>query len=58
MRLCVVCGKRPAEVPDRNRPGRPVKRVCGPCHGARLLGDLRRVVAEHEKAKGERRGGI
>jgi len=41
-KLCVVCGKNEAMVPDRNRPGRPIKRVCRQCHGARLADDLRR----------------
>lgn len=42
-RLCVVCGKRPPEVPDRERMGRPIKRVCLKCHRQRLLGDVRKI---------------
>lgn len=45
-RLCVVCGRRPAEVPDRERVGRPIKRVCQECHVARLREDLARIVEE------------
>lgn len=47
--VCVVCQERPAEVPDRERMGRPTKRVCRHCHGERLLGDLRRIQQQHEK---------
>lgn len=39
---CVVCHEREAQVPDRERMGRPVKRVCRECHTERLRGDLRR----------------
>ena len=39
-RKCEVCGERPAAVPDRNRMGRPIKRICRECHAARLRGDL------------------
>lgn len=44
MTLCIVCRERPAEVPDRNRPGRPIKRVCKECHAKRLQDDLRRII--------------
>jgi hypothetical protein len=40
---CVLCLRREATVPDRNRPGRPVKRVCSQCHAKRLAGDLRGI---------------
>jgi pimeloyl-ACP methyl ester carboxylesterase len=40
MSKCIVCHEREARVPDRNRPGRPIKRVCRECHAARLTGDL------------------
>lgn len=42
-RMCVLCGERPAEVPDRNRMGRPIKRVCKACHAGRLRRDLRHI---------------
>jgi hypothetical protein len=29
---------------DRNKPRRPIKRICTPCHTGRLLGDLRRIL--------------
>lgn len=43
-RLCIVCHKRPPEVPDRSAAGKPVKRVCLECHGKRLADDLRRIA--------------
>ena len=44
-RLCIVCRQRPAAVPDRERMGRPILRVCRECHAERLGGDLRRILA-------------
>lgn len=44
-KLCKLCHKRPAEVPDRDSPGRPIKAVCRECHVGRLTDDLVRVVA-------------
>lgn len=49
MKLCVICNKRPAEVPDRERMGRPIKRVCRQCHAGRLVGDLRKLKAREQK---------
>jgi hypothetical protein len=40
---CVVCGVGPREVPDRESTSR-AKRVCRPCHGKRLQGDLKRII--------------
>lgn len=45
--LCVVCHQRPAAIPDRNRMGRPIKRVCRPCHAERLTGDLKEALRLH-----------
>jgi hypothetical protein len=50
-RLCVVCRERPAAVPDRNRPWSTQKRVCRQCHAARLIGDLKTVLKEHERRR-------
>lgn len=44
MKLCIKCGTNPATVPDRNNPGRPIKRLCSACHGERLRGDIRVVL--------------
>lgn len=41
---CILCHVRPAELPDRERMGRPVKRVCRVCHGERLQADLKHIV--------------
>jgi mono/diheme cytochrome c family protein len=44
-KMCELCEVYPATVPDRTKmPGRLVNRVCQRCHGARLAGDLRRIV--------------
>jgi hypothetical protein len=40
-KLCELCGLRRAELPDRNRMGRPIKRLCRECHAERLVGDMR-----------------
>ena len=48
-RLCVVCNKRPAAVPDRNQMGRPILRVCRECHAERLRGDLAYVMKLRER---------
>lgn len=43
---CIICGVGPREVPDRYSMSN-VKKVCRPCHGKRLQGDLRRIVEQH-----------
>ena len=50
-RKCIICHKRKAEVPDRNRLGRPVKQICKVCHERRLLSDLRNILGESEWEK-------
>lgn len=54
-RKCIVCDERAPEVPDRERMGRPIKRVCRSCHRDRLLSDLRRIELDrkvkHEAAE-------
>lgn len=55
-KMCEVCHKNPAEVPDRERMGRPINRICLECHAKRLRGDMGVVVAVHDmqhKARGE-----
>lgn len=46
---CEICGQRPATVPDRDRPGRPVSRICSECHRSRLAGDMKIVMAAAAK---------
>ena len=41
---CIICGIFEATVPDRDCPGRPVKKVCSRCHGLRLAGDLAKIL--------------
>lgn len=48
-RKCILYRERDAVLPDRERPGRPVKRVCRECHATRLLDDLHRIL--YSKAK-------
>ena len=46
MKKCEICGQRPATVPDRDRPGRLINRICSECHRRKLSGDLKVVVAK------------
>ncbi len=48
-KLCIVCHQNVATVPDRNRPGRPVKRICQSCHEERLRGDLKRLYGLYRR---------
>lgn len=52
-KVCEICKERPATVPDRNRPGRLINRVCSKCHGARLAGDMKRIIAFAEQLRHE-----
>ena len=55
-KMCEICGKNPAEVPDRERMGRPINRICRECHAKRLREDMGVVVVVHDmqqKARGE-----
>ena len=54
MKMCEFCGKNKASVPDRNRSGRPIKRVCSACHSARLCGDLKYIQAVREQNRIDR----
>ena len=46
---CEICGQRPATVPDRERQGRPVNRICSECHRSRLAEDMKIVMAAAAK---------
>jgi hypothetical protein len=48
---CEICGERPATVPDRERMGRPINRVCSSCHALRLAGDMKRILELREKKR-------
>jgi cytochrome c5 len=43
-KLCELCAKQPATVPDRARMGRLVNRICSACHAARLAGDMSAIL--------------
>lgn len=49
-RKCVICHKREATLPDRNRMSL-VLRVCRECHADRLRGDWARIAKADQQAK-------
>ena len=50
-KMCEICGEMPATVPDRERMGRLINRVCSSCHALRLKGDMRKILELHKKRK-------
>ena len=44
VKQCELCHSRPATIPDRNRMGRPINRICNECHMARLRGDMEYIL--------------
>lgn len=56
MALCILCREREATIPDRNTMSLR-KKVCSVCHSQRLTGDLKVVLALHEKKKKEGNNG-
>ena len=50
-KMCEICGVNPATVPDRERMGRLINRVCSSCHSLRLAGDMMRILELHEKRR-------
>ena len=53
---CILCGVGPREVPDRERMGRPIKRVCRSCHAARLRSDLDYILQVRQQRRKALRG--
>ena len=49
---CKICGIGEAEVRDRDNPTDPRKMICSKCHGKRLLGDIRGIMAIYKRRKG------
>jgi hypothetical protein len=49
IKLCELCRIHPAEIPDRNRMGRPVKRICTACHFERLREDLAYILCANNR---------
>lgn len=43
-KLCEICKEKPATLPDRERMGRPIKRICHDCHALRLQGDVKKIL--------------
>lgn len=52
-KMCEICGEKPATVPDRERFGRLINRVCSSCHALRLAGDMKRILELQEKRKAQ-----
>ena len=50
-KMCEICGEKPATVPDRERMGRLINRVCSSCHALRLAGDMKRILELHERRR-------
>ena len=50
-KMCEICGEKPATVPDRERVGRLINRVCSSCQALRLAGDMKRIFELHEKRR-------
>ena len=56
-KMCEICGDMQATVPDRERMGRLINRVCSSCHALRLAGDMKRILELHEKRRARCRQG-
>jgi len=48
-KLCRLCHVNPATVPDRDYPGRPIKRICNQCHTKRLVDDFKRLMEARKR---------
>lgn len=50
---CIVCGERPATVPDRNTGGigRRINKVCSECHANRLKNDFVDILLIERKRR-------
>ncbi len=55
-KMCEICGEKPATVPDRERMGRLINRVCSSCHALRLSGDIKRILELHEQRRARNNG--
>lgn len=53
MKLCIVCHKNKAEIPDRNVQGRPIKRICKECHRKRIEDDMKIILNKRLKDQGK-----
>jgi RNA polymerase-binding transcription factor DksA len=55
-KMCEICGKNPAEVPDRERKGRPINRLCLECHTKRLKTDMAQSLFMQKKRREQPNG--
>ena len=55
-KMCEICGEKPASVPDRERMGRLINRVCLSCHALRLAGDMKQIMELREKRRAQNNG--
>lgn len=53
-KLCELCHKNYATLPDRERGGSPVKRICSDCHAERLRGDMACILNASRKRQHDR----
>lgn len=51
MKLCEICKKEKATLPDRYLMGRAINRICEKCHVERLTRDLKKIATSKEAAK-------
>jgi hypothetical protein len=50
-KLCEVCNINNATIPDRERQGRLINRLCQSCHVKRLQGDLVNILKKSNDNK-------
>ena len=48
-KMCEICNKETASVPDRERMGKLINRVCRTCHAKRLTSDLAGILERRIK---------
>lgn len=57
VKLCIICGKNEATIPDRNQNniGRLINKICKYCHAERLKGDVQNILQKHRQYIGQTR---
>ena len=55
-KMCEICHKNPATVPDRERMGRPINRICLECHAKRLKTDMALALFMQNKRREQPNG--
>ena len=46
-RMCIICGKNPATIPDRDTMS-SIPKICRECHIKRLRGDMAIIIKSRE----------